>query len=152
VGIKQVIVYRRDLNMRKGKIAAQVAHASMKVFFDRGTVETESLVRPCPIPGYEHEDHSFRTPALVIPLTAEMVEWVNGLFTKVVLTVETEADLLRVHELAREAGIPTALITDAGLTEFGGVPTKTAVALGPAKVEDIDRITGTEGAVPTKLS
>jgi peptidyl-tRNA hydrolase len=35
--IKQVIVVRKDLNMRKGKLAAQVAHASMKVFFDRMT-------------------------------------------------------------------------------------------------------------------
>ena len=32
--IKQVIVVRRDLSMRKGKIAAQVAHASMKFLID----------------------------------------------------------------------------------------------------------------------
>jgi peptidyl-tRNA hydrolase len=30
---KQVIVIRTDLNMRKGKMCAQAAHASMKVFF-----------------------------------------------------------------------------------------------------------------------
>ena len=35
MGIKQIIVVRKDLNMRKGKIASQCAHASMKVFFDR---------------------------------------------------------------------------------------------------------------------
>ena len=33
---KQVIVMRKDLNMRKGKMIAQGAHASMKVFFDWG--------------------------------------------------------------------------------------------------------------------
>jgi len=33
--VKQVIVVRKDLNMRKGKIAAQASHASLKVFFDR---------------------------------------------------------------------------------------------------------------------
>ena len=32
---KQVIVVRKDLNMRKGKMCAQVAHASMKVLLDR---------------------------------------------------------------------------------------------------------------------
>ena len=35
--IKMVIVIRRDLNMRTGKIAAQVAHASMKILLDKMT-------------------------------------------------------------------------------------------------------------------
>jgi len=94
-----------------------------------------------------------RTPHLLVPLTPEMDAWVNGLFTKIVLTVETEDDLLRAYELAKAAGIPCALVTDAGKTEFHGVPTHTTVALGPAKAEDIDKITGPEplGAVRTKL-
>jgi len=162
--IKQVIVYRRDLNMRKGKIAAQCAHAVMKVFFDRGSIA-----------------HLSTGPFLMVPLTEDMASWVEGLFTKIVLTVETEADLLRVHELAKEADLPCALITDAGQTEFkapcewcGGrgsvdevfgapicgyckgtgrinVPTSTTVAIGPARAEDIDKITGPEGAISTKL-
>ena len=33
--VKQVIVIRKDLKMRSGKECAQVAHASMKIFFDR---------------------------------------------------------------------------------------------------------------------
>ena len=32
---KQVIVMRKDLNMRKGKIISQGSHVSMKVFLDR---------------------------------------------------------------------------------------------------------------------
>ena len=35
MSIKQVIVVRKDLNMRKGKMCAQVAHASLKIFLDR---------------------------------------------------------------------------------------------------------------------
>jgi PTH2 family peptidyl-tRNA hydrolase len=31
---KQVIIIRKDLNMRKGKMIAQGAHASMKAIFD----------------------------------------------------------------------------------------------------------------------
>lgn len=34
------------------------------------------------------------------------------------------------------------LITDSGLTEFGGVPTKTVCAIGPDYDEKIDKITG----------
>jgi PTH2 family peptidyl-tRNA hydrolase len=36
----------------------------------------------------------------------------------------------------------TALILDSGVTEFGGVPTNTAVAVGPDQVGKVDAITG----------
>lgn len=32
--VKQVIVMRKDLNMRKGKMISQGSHASLKVFLD----------------------------------------------------------------------------------------------------------------------
>jgi peptidyl-tRNA hydrolase, PTH2 family len=34
------------------------------------------------------------------------------------------------------------LITDAGHTEFKGVPTKTCLAIGPNDVDEIDVVTG----------
>ena len=40
--LKQVIVVRKDLNMRKGKIAAQAAHASMKVFMDNASFDSNT--------------------------------------------------------------------------------------------------------------
>jgi len=129
--VKQVIVYRRDLAMRKGKIAAQAAHASMAVFFERNEGPIGELV---------------------VPLHGPIAAWVHGPFAKVVLSVETEADLLRVHEEARARGVPTALITDSGRTEFGGVPTRTTVAVGPWVAGAIDEITGPEGLVKTKLA
>ena len=129
--IKQVIVYRRDLKMRKGKIAAQVAHAAMRVFFQRGAAIGTQLQ---------------------VPLTPAMSLWVQGRFTKVVLSVASEADLLTIHQTAQERGVPTALITDSGRTEFGGVPTRTTVAVGPAPAVLIDPITGRAGVVPTKLA
>jgi len=130
VGVKQVLVYRRDLKMRKGKIAAQCAHASMAVFFQRNRGGAAQL-------------H--------VPLDGPMSAWVSGRFTKVVLCVESEEALLQVHQEALARGLPTALITDSGRTEFGGVPTRTAVAIGPAATTEIDVITGREGLVPTRL-
>ena len=129
--VKQVIVYRRDLQMRKGKIAAQVAHASMKVLLDRDEGPWDRLE---------------------IPLDPVMAAWARARFAKIVLSVEDEDALVRAYELARAAGIPTALVIDAGRTEFHGVPTRTTVALGPARAAQIDAITGPEGAVPTKLA
>ena len=121
---KQVIVIRKDLNMRRGKQIAQGAHASMKVLLDRGNFVAAI------------NKHSY-----MMALTEEMHVWVAGLFTKVVVGVDSEEKLLNIHEMAKEANVPTSLIMDAGLTEFKE-PTYTAVAVGPAKNEDVDRITG----------
>lgn len=153
VSVKQVIIVRTDLNMRKGKIAAQVAHASLKVFLDR---KLKLLGDRDPSEYLELADGRPEFPEdtwdlLMIPLTHEMKAWVDGAFTKIVLGVESEEDLLRVHEAAKAAGIPTALIQDMGHTEFHGVPTHTTCALGPDVPEKIDAITGPAGIVKTKL-
>ena len=132
--IKQVILYRRDLKMRKGKIAAQVAHASLKVLLDRSE----------PTPG--------RPDAITLSLTPEMLEWTRVRFTKVVLSVEGEEQLLAAFEAAKQRGLPCALITDSGRTEFHGEPTRTTLAIGPASAQAIDEVTGREGVVPTKLA
>jgi len=138
VAVKQVLVYRRDLKMRKGKIAAQCAHASLAVFLRRRVPVTAEGVDPDDL--------------LVVPLDEAMKTWVTRGSAKVCLSVDDEEALLDVHRLAEAAGLPCALIRDAGKTEFGGVPTYTAVAVGPADVDLIDTITGPEGAVATKLA
>ena len=57
--------------------------------------------------------------------------------------VNSEAELLALHEKAKAAGLITALIQDAGLTEFGGVLTYTALAVGPDRADRVDAVTGT---------
>lgn len=121
--IKQVIVIRKDLNMRKGKMAAQASHASMKVFFDKMQFVGETETRIC-------------------NLTPEMVEWMQGSFTKVVVGCADEKELFAIKAACNDANIPSALICDMGATEFHGVPTNTCVAVGPADSEAIDKITG----------
>lgn len=68
-------------------------------------------------------------------------EWKNEGMKKVVLKVKDEKELLKYNQLAKDVGLKTALITDAGKTEFKG-PTKTCVAIGPDKDDRIDKITG----------
>lgn len=126
---KQVIVVRKDLGMRKGKMMAQASHASMKVFFDLGYLSR----MPGNPPG---------TPRLEIYLTEPMAEWVQGKFAKIVVGCNSLEELLELERQAKEAGVPRALIQDSGRTEFHGVPTYTALAIGPDYPEKIDPITG----------
>ena len=120
---KQVIVMRKDLGMRKGKMIAQGAHASLKVLLDAGVLAEERT------------QFSLATwPALAA--------WLGGRFTKVCVGVESEAALDAIVDKARAANVPCALIVDAGHTEFRGVPTKTCCAVGPAWADEVDAITG----------
>lgn len=120
---KQVIVMRKDLNMRKGKMIAQGAHASLRVILLAGRADAEGMTYS-------------------IAMTEPMAAWLTGRFTKVCVSVDSEAALDDVVARAEAAGVPVALITDAGATEFHGVPTKTCCAIGPAWLEDVDAITG----------
>ena len=122
---KQVIVIRKDLKMRKGKMVSQGSHASGKVFFDRGSIITNDAGKR----------------VLCIPLTDGMEEWVENIFTKIVVSVNSLEELIELFDLARKLDIPCSLIQDVGLTEFNGVPTYTAIAVGPAKNEDVDKVT-----------
>jgi peptidyl-tRNA hydrolase, PTH2 family len=118
---KQVIVLRKDLNMRKGKMVAQGAHASMAAILKLAVREGDRLV---------------------IPLDERIEPWLLCRFTKICVSVNSEAELLAIHEKSLAAGVLTSLILDSGVTEFGGVPTNTAVAVGPDQVSKVDAITG----------
>lgn len=67
--------------------------------------------------------------------------WRNEGAKKVVLRADSEGDLFRLHEKARNAGLPTGLIKDAGLTEIKP-GTTTALGIGPALSSEIDKLTG----------
>ena len=122
---KQVIVLRKDLNMRKGKMIAQGAHASMKAVIDTGLIEQTDGSR-----------------SLIIPLENDSVgPWLFGKFAKVAVSVDSEDELLALQKEALDRGLVCALIRDAGLTEFGGVPTYTALAIGPHRNEVFEDLT-----------
>jgi PTH2 family peptidyl-tRNA hydrolase len=114
--IKQVIVMRKDLKMRRGKEIAQGAHASMAFLSNKIRHQT--------------------------PLSPTEREWLDGIFSKVCVRVDSEEQLLFIAEKATVEGLQVEVITDSGKTEFGGVPTRTCLAIGPDHAERIDKITG----------
>lgn len=116
---KQVIIMKKFPSLRTGKYCAQAAHASLGAFLNCYTLmETNPDV----------EQH--------------LNDWLYDSFTKVVLYVDTDEELVSLYEQCIKEGIPSALITDNGTTEFNGVPTTTALGIGPWIIEDIDKITG----------
>jgi len=123
---KQVIIVRKDLNMRKGKIGAQCAHASMKVFFDL----------------FKYKKKSGDLFKYELDVNKYMDNWIHGAFVKVVVYVNSLEELEELAHKAKFLGVPYAMITDSGKTEFGGIPTKTALAIGPDDEEVINAITG----------
>jgi PTH2 family peptidyl-tRNA hydrolase len=124
---KQVIVMRKDLNMRKGKMVAQGAHASMAAVLDRMVILSHRK--------------EIQEKTLILESGTPMESWINGLFTKVCVSVDSESELIEIYEKAKDAGLIASIITDAGLTEFSGVPTKTCIAIGPNWADEIDPVT-----------
>ncbi len=122
---KQVIVIRRDLGMRRGKEIAQGAHAAMAWLTDR----------------LAHLS-SWPEELFAVHLSEAQRSWISGSFTKVTCQVASLEELEEVHQKAVSAGVMCHVITDAGFTEFSGVPTVTALAVGPDWAQAVDQVTG----------
>ena len=108
---KQVIAVRIDLGMSRGKIAVQVAH---------GSVSAAEKARGT------HPDI--------------WKAWFKEGQKKVAARVSSEEALLELKAHTAAQRLPYALIRDAGMTELPP-GTLTALGIGPAKAEDIDRVT-----------
>ena len=108
---KMVIALRTDLKMTKGKSAVQAAHAAV--------IAVEEAKR-------------------------NRADWLKKWFyegqKKVVVQVSTKEELEILFNKAKQNNLPCSFVNDAGLTELPpGTPT--AVAIGPAPNDKIDKIT-----------
>lgn len=118
--IKQVIVIRRDLKMRRGKEVAQGAHASMAFLMDFLSTETNA--------------HAFFNEA--------EKSWLSRGHKKICVRVNSKDELYEIHSHALAKGLKSFLIEDSGKTEFQGQVTPTCCAIGPDHSEKINSITG----------
>lgn len=116
---KQVIVVRKFPNLRTGKYCSQVAHASM-AFLTRN-IHTSTTIDQVGNP----------VDVSMLAFSDEEKHWLENSFRKIVCYVNSEEELVALHEKALEAGLISHLIEDNGATEFGGVKTKTCIAIGP---------------------
>ena len=133
MNVKQVIVVRKDLKMRRGKEIAQSCHASI-AFLTR-QIQGSAPCKP-------EKPRSDGSNLFVVNVSLEGQAWIDSNFAKICVRVNSEEELLDIHKKAQDLGLEVHLVQDSGLTEFGGVPTFTCLAIGPNKSDEIDEVTG----------
>ncbi len=109
---KQVVVFRSNLKLSKGKAAVQAGHAAV-------SAAEESR---------KHHKKWFE-------------DWFMEGQCKIAVKVKDENEMRKLNVQARDSGLPCALIVDRGLTEIPP-DTVTCLGIGPAPAERIDELTG----------
>ncbi|XP_049819088.1 peptidyl-tRNA hydrolase 2, mitochondrial [Aethina tumida] len=111
--VKMVIIVRTDLNMGRGKIASQAAHAAVLLY--------QSAIDDC---------------------NPHLKSWMRYGQPKIVLKVDKDAHntLENLYKTAHANNLNVTKVCDAGKTQLDS-GTLTAVGIGPNKTEDIDQIT-----------
>jgi peptidyl-tRNA hydrolase, PTH2 family len=112
MGVKQVIIVRKDLKMGIGKLAAQVAHAAI-------------------LASEKTRNKNFEW----------FKEWFTVGQPKIILKINSLKELEEIHKLGQFNNLPTAIVIDAGLTQLDP-GTATCLGIGPAPDNLIDKITG----------
>jgi len=106
---KLVILVRQDLKLPKGKLAAQVGHASVEAVLK----SEKDTVKKWRLQGQK----------------------------KIVLKVKDLKELRKYMQMAKDDGLVTAVITDAGKTVIAP-GTTTCVGIGPDSEGRVDQVTG----------
>ncbi|XP_012216480.1 peptidyl-tRNA hydrolase 2, mitochondrial isoform X2 [Linepithema humile] len=109
---KLVLVIRTDLKMGKGKVAAQCSHAAVAAYKTARRVSSKAVKI-----------------------------WEKCGQAKIILKVDSEAELMKIAKQAKDMGLISNMIQDAGHTQIpAGSRTVCAIGPGPAKL--IDQVTG----------
>jgi len=109
---KQVIVFRSDLRLSKGKAAVQAGHAAVSAAEEARRQRKKWF-----------ED------------------WFTEGQRKIAVKVKNEKEMRELEVQAKDLGLACALIVDRGLTEIPP-NTVTCLGIGPAPAEKIDKLTG----------
>ena len=119
--VKQVLVLRKDLNLSKGRLVTQGAHASIAFLTNK------------------MKDNLSNPEALWwVNLSQAEKEWVYGTFFKVCVGVDSEKELLDIGYNAVMLGLSVKYIEE---TTGFDKPTVTCLAIGPDYSSKIDPVT-----------
>ena len=113
--LKQVYLVRTDLEMGKGKIAAQCCHAAVKAYRDLSQLGGEA--------------------------GEALRKWEREGSRKVVVKVTSEEELMSIVTGARRQGLYATTIRDAGKTQVAAF-SMTVGVIGPANEKEIDAVSG----------
>ena len=119
--VKQVIVMRKDLNLSKGRLVTQGAHASIAFLTDKMKA---NLSNP--------------EALWWVNLSQAEKEWVYGTFFKICVGVDSEKELLDIGCHAVLIGLSVKYIEE---TTGFDKPTITCIAIGPDYSSKIDPVT-----------
>ena len=110
--VKLVCVVNQGLKMGKGKLAAQVGHASVEAFLKSGV---------------SHPHH--------------VEAWLASGQKKICLKVPDDQTMNAIQVKAQQRSIPSLIVRDAGHTQIPR-GSQTVLALGPYDEEALDLLTG----------
>jgi PTH2 family peptidyl-tRNA hydrolase len=119
--IKQTIIIRKDLNLSKGRLVTQGAHASIAFLTD--------LIK---------EYNPLQLTDSQLQLNESQKEWIYGTFYKICVGVDSEKELLDIGYNAVMLGLSVKYIEE---TNGFDKPTITCLAIGPDYSSKIDPVT-----------
>ena len=119
--VKQVIVMRKDLNLSKGRLVTQGAHASIAFLTD--------LIK---------EYNPLQLTDSQLQLNEAQKEWIYGTFYKICVGVDSEKELLDIGYNAVMLGLSVKYIEE---TNGFDKPIITCLAIGPDYSSKIDPVT-----------
>lgn len=109
---KLVLCVRTDLKMQKGKIAAQVGHATLG---------------------------AYKSAARAYPQALKV--WERNAQPKIALQIRNHAEARELDAAARKKGLVTYMVHDAGRTQIAA-GTMTVLAIGPGPASVVNSVTG----------
>ena len=151
MGMRQLVIVRKDLQMSPGKLAAQVAHASMAWL----TAELRSRYAAGDYEEQPYDQYGHKESYYHIPLNIDkdiFDGWINGSFTKTVCEAKNLNGINKAKQIADEMGLVDGVdyfvIKDNCLTELtpeeidenGVGRTVTCIGFKPLADEEAHRI------------